>query len=342
MFCLSVRKRAVVFTHVVTWFCSAWIDGPRLLRRFILGTSEKFRSIFTVRSRVFGTESLNRGTVDNRNRETYVVAGILYSREEIVHRYLHLVKYVAGRISTKLPANVDLDDLINDGVIGLIDAVEKYEDGRNVKFETYAITRIHGSIVDALRSLDWVPRWVRAKSREHQRVVNDFEARHGYVPSDAEVALVMGMSRDDYDVMLSKIRGSPVFSLEDSMPSDRGDSMSLSDGLASRDEHVGFDMENEQIRELLISAIQTLPVQERIVIQLYYFETQSLKQIHVVLGVSESRVSQIHARAVVHLRQKLSDLAADVGHRENDPTVRRKYVRRSPSAFVLTDANSRS
>lgn len=277
--------------------------------------------------------------MDNLNSATYVVAGKTYSREEIIHRYLHLVKYVAGRICAKLPSNVDLNDLINDGVIGLIDAIEKYEDGRNVKFETYAITRIHGSIMDALRNLDWVPRWVRQKSREHQRAINAFEAKHGYAPNENEIAIAMDLSRDEYDAMMTKIRSSSVLSLEDSLPNDRGDATTLSDVIAAGDEHVGFDFENGEIREALMTAISTLPVQERLVIQLYYFEAQSLKQIHSVLGVSESRVSQIHARAVVHLRQRLAELAADMGHRENDATVRRKYMRRPPApvaSFAVT------
>ena len=125
-------------------------------------------------------------------RSQYVIAGTAYSREEVIHRYIHLVKYVAGRISVNLPPNVELNDLINDGVVGLIDAIEKYDDDRGVKFETYAITRIHGAILDALRSLDWVPRAVRQKAREHERAMHALETELGRQPTDDELAERMG------------------------------------------------------------------------------------------------------------------------------------------------------
>jgi RNA polymerase sigma factor for flagellar operon FliA len=258
----------------------------------------------------------------------YVIAGVRYTREEVIHRYIHLVKYVAGRISVNLPPNVELNDLINDGVVGLIDAIEKYDDERGVKFETYAITRIHGAIIDALRALDWVPRAIRQKARELERTQHQLEAELGEQPSDDEVAARMGISKRELEGLQQKVRGTSVLSLEEHLPNERGNDIPLLDTLRGDDGDLGSDVEQREIREALVAAVESLSKQERIVIKLYYFEGQTLKEIKQVLEVSESRVSQIHAQAVIHLRQKLRVLKADLGFRDNDPTIKQKYVRR--------------
>lgn len=258
----------------------------------------------------------------------YVIAGTRYTREEVIHRYIHLVKYVAGRISVNLPPNVELNDLINDGVVGLIDAIEKYDDQRGVKFETYAITRIHGAIIDALRALDWVPRAVRQKARELERVQHEIEAETGRQATDDEIAQRLGVSRRELETLQQKVRSTSLLSLEEHLPSERGNEVPLLDTLAGDDGDLGADVEQREVREALVRAVESLSRQERTVIKLYYFEGQTLKDIKAVLGVSESRVSQIHAQAVIHLRQKLRVLRADLGLRENDPTVKQKYVRR--------------
>jgi RNA polymerase sigma factor for flagellar operon FliA len=258
----------------------------------------------------------------------YVIAGVRYTREEVIHRYIHLVKYVAGRISVNLPPNVELNDLINDGVVGLIDAIEKYDDERGVKFETYAITRIHGAIIDALRALDWVPRAIRQKARELERTQHQLEAELGEQPSDDEVAIRMGISKRELEGLQQKVRGTSVLSLEEHLPNERGNDIPLLDTLKGDDGDLGSDVEQREIREALVAAVESLSKQERIVIKLYYFEGQTLKEIKQVLEVSESRVSQIHAQAVIHLRQKLRVLKADLGFRDNDPTIKQKYVRR--------------
>jgi RNA polymerase sigma factor for flagellar operon FliA len=250
----------------------------------------------------------------------YVIAGVRYTREEVIHRYIHLVKYVAGRISVNLPPNVELNDLINDGVVGLIDAIEKYDDERGVKFETYAITRIHGAIIDALRALDWVPRAIRQKARELERTQHQLEAELGEQPSDDEVAIRMGISKRELEGLQQKVRGTSVLSLEEHLPNERGNDIPLLDTLKGDDGDLGSDVEQREIREALVAAVESLSKQERIVIKLYYFEGQTLKEIKQVLEVSESRVSQIHAQAVIHLRQKLRVLKADLGFRDNDPT----------------------
>lgn len=262
----------------------------------------------------------------------YVIAGTPYTREEVIHRYMHLVKYVAGRISVNLPPNVELNDLINDGVVGLIDAIEKYDDDRGVKFETYAITRIHGAIIDALRALDWVPRAIRQKAREIERTQQALEVDLGRMATDDEVATRMGMQKREFESLQQKVRGTSLLSLEEHLPSDRGSDIPLLDTLRGEDGDLGMDVEQREVREALIAAVESLSRQEKTVIKLYYFEGQTLKEIKSVLEVSESRVSQIHAQAVIHLRQKLRVLSADLGFRENDPTIKQKYVRRPASA----------
>jgi len=258
----------------------------------------------------------------------YVIAGTSYSREEVIHRYLHLVKYVAGRISVNLPPNVELNDLINDGILGLIDAIEKYDDDRGVKFETYAITRINGAILDALRALDWVPRAVRQRARELEKTAQALEIEFGRAPTDDEIALRMGISTQELGTIQQKIRGSSVLSLEEHLPSDRGSDIPLLDTLRDTDVDITASVEQREVRAALVEAVEKLSHQERTVVRLYYFEGQTLKDIKGVLGVSESRVSQIHAQAVIHLRARLRELRTDLGYRENDPSVKQKYVRK--------------
>lgn len=264
----------------------------------------------------------------NRSSHRYVIAGVELSREEVIHKYLHLVKYVAGRISVNLPPNVELNDLINDGILGLIDAIEKYDDSRGVKFETYAITRINGAILDALRSLDWVPRAVRQRARELERAYQALEAQLGRVPTAEEVAAKMGLTMKELDALMQRVRGTAVLSLEEFLPNERGYEIPLVDTLKDSDSDVTTTVEQREVRASLSQAVEELPPQERKVITLYYFKGQTLKEIKAALNVSESRVSQIHAQAVIHLRQKLRELKSDLGYREGDPTVKQKYVRK--------------
>lgn len=260
----------------------------------------------------------------------YVIGGAELSREEIVHKYLHLVKYVAGRISVNLPPNVEINDLINDGILGLIDAIEKYDDARGVKFETYAITRINGAILDALRSLDWVPRAVRQRARELERTNQALEIELGRAPKPEEIAERMGLSAKELDQVMQRVRGTSVLSLEEHLPNERGYEIPLVDTLRDEEHDVTAEVEQREVRNSLVAAVEGLPPQERTVIALYYFEGQTLKEIKSALGVSESRVSQIHAQAVIHLRQRLRDLRGDLGYREGDPTVKQKYLRKPP------------
>ena len=269
-------------------------------------------------------------------RETprYVISGHELTREEIVHKYLHLVKYVAGRISINLPPNVEINDLNNDGILGLIDAIEKYDDDRGVKFETYAITRINGAILDALRALDWVPRAVRQRARELERTYQELEVQLGRAATEDEVAERMGLTLKELDTLMQKIRGTSVLSLEEFLPNEKGYEIPLLDTLRDSENDVTSAVETREIKAALVRAVDELPPQERTVISLYYFEGLTLKEIKSALNVSESRVSQIHAQAVIHLRTKLRNLTADLGYREGDPNVKQKYLRKSPESGV--------
>jgi RNA polymerase sigma factor FliA len=264
----------------------------------------------------------------NRNSRRYVIGGVELSREEIVHKYLHLVKYVAGRISVNLPPNVEINDLINDGILGLIDAIGKYDDTRGVKFETYAITRINGAILDALRSLDWVPRAVRQRARELERAYQELELQLGRAPSEDELATRLGISVRELNQLIQRVRGTAVLSLEEFLPNEKGYEIPLVDTLKDEESDVTSEVEQHEVRAELVAAVDALSAQERTVIRLYYFEGQTLKEIKGALGVSESRVSQIHAQAVIHLRQKLRALRADLGYRDDDPNVKQKYLRK--------------
>lgn len=227
------------------------------------------------------------------------------SREEVVHRYLHLVKYVAGRIFVNLPSNIDINDLINDGVFGLMDAIEKYDDSRAVKFETYAITRINGAIIDALRSQDWVPRTVRRRAREVDRAHERLEFELGRDPTDEELAKRLEVTVRDLDRFRQRVRVTNVVSLEEPLPSAEDRQLFVGDMLEDTTSDVSRKIEGEELRVELVRAVESLAPQERTVIQRYYFENDTLREIKSELGVSESRVSQIHAQAVNHLRQLL-------------------------------------
>ncbi|HKU80564.1 MAG TPA: FliA/WhiG family RNA polymerase sigma factor [Candidatus Tumulicola sp.] len=261
------------------------------------------------------------------NSTYYVIGGAKLSREAIVHRYLHLVKYVAGRTSVHLPAHIEINDLINEGVVGLIDAIEKYDDARGVKFETYALTRIHGAIIDALRHLDWVPRAVRRRARELELAHQRLELELGRVPSAPEVARRLGVTADELDRLKQRLRGASVMSLEESVPNERGYDLPLAETLRDEGGDVVAELEHRELRTELERAVQALPQQERAVIYGYYFKNEPLKEIKASLGVSESRASQIHSQAVLRLRRRLRELRGELGYRDEEPGLRQKYVR---------------
>jgi len=231
----------------------------------------------------------------------YVIGGCELSREAIVHRYLHLVKYIAGRVSVSLPPQIETNDLVNEGIIGLLDAIEKYDDKRGVKFETYAVTRINGAILDALRALDWVPRGVRQRSRDLERASGELEGQLGRAATAEELAFHMGMTARQLDLLRQRFLGTSVASLEESV---HPDALRGPDDTASA-------LELREVRELLEQAVSRLSAQERTVISMYYFRGLAVKEIIATLGVSESRVSQIHSKAITRLRESLRELRAE-------------------------------
>ena len=229
-------------------------------------------------------------------------------RDQLLVHYSPLVKYVAGRVAAGLPQNVEQADLISYGIFGLIDAVEKFDPARGYKFETYAIARIKGAILDELRSIDWVPRSVRAKARSLERAYAKLEAIHRRTPNDDEVAAELGLNDEQFQAMLGQLSFVGIVALDEllSVGGERGDSMTLGDTIPdSSDGPVGA-YEVEEMRQLLAQSINRMPEREKIVLTLYYYEGLTLAEIGEVLGVTESRVCQIHTKAVLQLRSKIT------------------------------------
>ena len=231
-------------------------------------------------------------------------------RDQIIRQYMPLVKYCAGKVATGMPDSVEFDDLVGFGQFGLLDAIEKYDPDKAVKFKTYAVTRIRGAIFDELRELDWVPRSVRQKSREIEGTIVELESKLRRPASDAEVAKAMNMTEEEYLNTVMKISGTSVLSLNDVWYSgDENDHMSIQDSIeAPKSLNPDVIVEREEIRRVIIEAINELPQNEKMVIVLYYHEDLTFKEIGAVLNVSESRISQLHAKANIRLRSKLTNL----------------------------------
>ena len=226
------------------------------------------------------------------------------TRDPLIVHYSPLVKYVAGRVAVGLPGNVEQADLVSYGIFGLIDAIEKFDPSRGFKFETYAISRIKGAILDELRSIDWVPRSVRAKGRAVERAFSKLEAELKRSPTEAELAEELEMSEAQLQQVLGQLSLTGVAAL-DEMLGDRGDATTLGDTIPDADDGPGQLLERSELRSQLAEAIERMPEREKVVLTLYYFENLTLAQIGEVLGVTESRVSQIHTKSVLQLRSRL-------------------------------------
>jgi RNA polymerase sigma factor for flagellar operon FliA len=226
------------------------------------------------------------------------------ARERLILHYAPLVKYVASRVATGLPTSVEQADLVSYGMFGLIDALTKFEPARGNKFETYAIPRIKGAIIDELRAMDWVPRSVRFKAREIEKSYADLEAMLKRAPSEREVAERLGVSLSELHDVINQISFVSVLALDEllAVGSDRGEHVSLMDTLADRAVDPTTGLEGQETRGLLAAAINSLSEREKIVVTLYYFEGLTLAEIGDILGVTESRVCQIHTKAVGQLR----------------------------------------
>ena len=228
------------------------------------------------------------------------------ARDRLIVQYSPLVKYVAGRVGVGLPRNVEQADLASFGVFGLIDAIEKFDPERGFKFETYAIARIKGAILDELRSIDWVPRSVRSKARNLEQAMAKLESENHRSPNDAEVAEEMGITEKQLRNTLSQISHVGVVALDEMLSGgDRGESVTLGDTVADQRAGPMDVFEVEEMRQILADSINRLPEREKIVLTLYYYEGLTLAEIGRVLGVTESRVCQIHTKAVLQLRTQL-------------------------------------
>jgi RNA polymerase sigma factor for flagellar operon FliA len=234
-------------------------------------------------------------------------------RERLIIHYSPLVKYVAGRVGVGLPPNIEQADLVSYGIFGLIDAIEKFDLERAIKFETYAISRIKGAIIDELRAIDWIPRSVRYKAREVEKAYAALEAKLHRTPSEGEVAEELGIALEDLHNIFSQVSFVNVVALDEllNVGGDRGDKLSLVDTLEdTKAEDPVAAFETEETKYLLARAINMLPEREKIVVTLYYYEGLTLAEIGQVLGVTESRICQMHTKAVLQLRAKLAEQTA--------------------------------
>ncbi|HZO35490.1 MAG TPA: RNA polymerase sigma factor WhiG [Solirubrobacteraceae bacterium] len=239
----------------------------------------------------------------------YKLGGDEHARERLVVAYSPLVKYVSGRMASGLPAHVDEADLISYGLVGLISAIERFELEREIKFETYAIMRIKGAIIDELRSLDWVPRSVRAKARAIERANSKLEHKLQRAPTDEEMSAELDTTVEDFQDSLLQIANSSIAALDElwSVGDSGGDSVSLLDTLHDPGApDPAAVMDATELKDRMADAIGRLPEREKLVVALYYYENLTLREIGEVLGVTESRVSQLHTKAVLRLRSRLS------------------------------------
>jgi RNA polymerase sigma factor for flagellar operon FliA len=233
-------------------------------------------------------------------------------RDRLIVTYAPLVKYVAGRLGSGLPAHVEEADLVSYGLLGLIGAIDRYDPDLDIKFETYAIARIRGAILDELRALDWVPRSVRARARAIERAIATLEAKLGRAPTDEEIAQKVGITTEELEESLVDIGRSSIAALDELWTSSgEGDQVSLLDTLEdSSAPRPAEALDDTELRETLADAIAHLPEREKVVITLYYFEELTLREIGEVLGVTESRISQLHTKAVLRLKARLSGAVA--------------------------------
>jgi RNA polymerase sigma factor for flagellar operon FliA len=228
-------------------------------------------------------------------------------RDRLIVNYAPLVKYVAGRLGSGLPAHVEEGDLVSYGLLGLIGAIERFDPDRDIKFETYAIARIKGSIIDELRSMDWVPRSVRARARDIERAIAALEAKLHRAPTDEEISSQLGITEEEFQESLLEISRSSIAALDELWTgSGEGDPVALIDTIEDPEApEPQAAMSQTELREALGEAIARLPEREKLVVTLYYYEELTLREIGEVLGVTESRVSQLHTKAILRLKARL-------------------------------------
>ena len=224
----------------------------------------------------------------------------------MLKQYSPLVRRLAHQMIAKLPANIELDDLIQVGMIGLSDALSRFDAGQGVQFETFATQRIRGAMLDELRGNDWMSRGDRRHQRSIEAAVHKLEQRHGRAPTEAEIAAEMGLTLPQYQELLTKVRGTQLIHLED-MTGDAGDNDFLDRHVADADANPLMRLQDQRMREALVEAIKNLPEREQYVMSMYYEHDMNLKEIAAVLGVTESRVCQLHSQSIARLRTRLRD-----------------------------------
>lgn len=225
------------------------------------------------------------------------------TREKLVNHYLPLVKLVAGRIAMGLPQYVEREELISNGYFGLLEALERFDPQRGFKFETYAVVRIRGAILDAIRSQDWIPVSVRQKARNYTQVIAELEQQLGRSASDGEIAAAMNMGQQEFNQFIGQLQATTVMPLED---------YTHSDTLADSTESPSEQAEISEVKNTLIQVINKLPEKEKIVVSLYYYEGMTLKEISLILKLSEARISQLHTKAVFRLRGALARIKSSL------------------------------
>ncbi len=251
-----------------------------------------------------------KGLVKRYKQDTKSVDGKL--RDQLIMDYAPLIRFVAQRIASRLPSNVDIDDLISAGVIGLMDAIEKYDPSRDNKFKTYAEFRIRGAILDELRSQDWVPRSVRDKAKKIEKTYAELEQKFGRAVSDEELSKALGIELEEYHEMVSKVKAVTLLSIDELSGPNQHDRKSLLECLENTNSKNPFtQLKSKGVRDLLIKNIEDLPEKQKLVLSLYYYEDLNLKEIGKILEVTESRVSQLHTQAVEKLRAKLKSTLID-------------------------------
>ncbi len=234
-------------------------------------------------------------------------------RDRLILTYAPLVKYVAGRLGSGLPAHVDEGDLVSYGLLGLMGAIERFDPTREIKFETYAMARIKGQIIDELRAMDWVPRSVRARARDIERAIAELEKKLERAPTDEEIAAKLGISTDELEESLTDIGRSSIAALDElwTVSGGDGDQVALIDTI---EDDSAPDPQNSlsvtEQKEALAEAIALLPEREKLVVTLYYYEELTLREIGEVLSVTESRVSQLHTKAILRLKAHLAAAGA--------------------------------
>jgi RNA polymerase sigma factor for flagellar operon FliA len=266
-----------------------------------------------------GTEAANaagsqRAGRGGGQRDGYPPGGVRLSvltpeQEQVLLEHLPMVRFLARRIHERLPQHVDIEDLVSAGVVGLMDAFSKFNPAKRVQFRSYAQFRIRGAILDSLRTLDWSPRELRRKGRAVESAIQVLTARLGHAPNEAEVAAEIGQELEEYQQLLGDLKGLEIGTLHIERNEGSGEE-ELAYVPGRPEEDPLFCCLRKELEERLAESIQNLPDRERLVMSLYYYEEMTMREIGLALGVVESRVSQVHASAVAHLRAALRDLAA--------------------------------